>query len=205
MCYNLNKRNQERKPRSPHQEPKDEFERILGTSNPETDKLRFPLLAGDSRFKTISKYLSFELFSYPELRKILREKYYKRLVITTSPTFRGNQDIDLYSIYFPVKRIKEKPVTTLKREIWMLAREAEKLGHIKLDLKFEWEMTSTGGSAGDRDQVYLEIIRNYYDCATTKNVEIWNLFRKRVISSLLNDYMIPSFMKEIKDELTREG
>jgi hypothetical protein len=78
----------------------------LGSSNPETDKDRFPLLVGESRFKTISKYLSFELYCYPELRKILREKYYKKLVISTSPTARGNQDIDIYSIYFPVKRIK---------------------------------------------------------------------------------------------------
>lgn len=34
---------------------------------------------------------------------------------------------------------------------------------------------------------------------------MWNLFRKRIISSLLNDYVIPSLMKEIKDDLTREG
>lgn len=47
----------------------------------------------------------------------------------------------------------------------MLAREAEKLGHIKIDLKFEWEITSTERSAGDRDQIYLEIIKNYYDFA----------------------------------------
>jgi hypothetical protein len=106
LCFNLTRRNQEKKPRSPQLKPKEEFDRILGSSNPETDKDRFPLLVGESRFKTISKYLSFELYCYPELRKILREKYYKKLVISTSPTARGNQDIDIYSIYFPVKRIK---------------------------------------------------------------------------------------------------
>jgi hypothetical protein len=35
--------------------------------------------------------------------------------MSTQPTKKGEQDIDLYSIYFPVKRIKEKPISTLKR------------------------------------------------------------------------------------------
>ena len=76
------------------------------------------------------------------MRKILREKYYKKLVISTNPTGKGSQDIDLYSQYFPVKRIREKPVSTLRRETWILAREAERLGHIRIELKFEWEHNS---------------------------------------------------------------
>lgn len=56
-----------------------------------------------------------ELFNYPELRKILKEKYYKKLLITTKPTSKGEQNINLYSNYFPVKRIKEKPVASLKK------------------------------------------------------------------------------------------
>jgi hypothetical protein len=65
-----------------------------------------------------------ELFNYPELRKILKEKYYKKLVITTTPTVKGNQNINLYSTYFPVKRIKEKPIASLRKEVWILATEA---------------------------------------------------------------------------------
>lgn len=79
-------------------------------SNEEFDKAKFPLLAPELRFQTIIKYLSLELYSYPELRKILKERYYKRLVISTSPTKKGTQNIDLYNLYFPVKRIKEKPI-----------------------------------------------------------------------------------------------
>ena len=77
-----------------------------------------------------------ELFNYPELRKILKEKYYKKLVITTTPTVKGNQNINLYSTYFPVKRIKEKPVASLRKEVWILATEAEKLNLITIELKF---------------------------------------------------------------------
>lgn len=37
---------QEKKPKSPQLKPKEEFDRILGSANPETDKDRFPLLVG---------------------------------------------------------------------------------------------------------------------------------------------------------------
>lgn len=106
LCYNLNKKSQERKPRSPNIAPQDEFEKYMSTINFDKEKEKFPLLYGESRIKTIIKYLSFELFTYPELRKMLRERYIKKLVINTNPTNKGIQDIDLYSQFFPVKRIR---------------------------------------------------------------------------------------------------
>ncbi|CAM6000710.1 unnamed protein product [Sphagnum balticum] len=34
---------------------------------------------------------------------------------------------------------------------------------------------------------------------------MWNMFRKQVIHRMLEDYFFPAFMKEIKEDLTREG
>lgn len=79
------------------------------------------LMAPDKRILTVCTYMALELFNYPELRKVLKEKYYKRLVISTNPTVKGAQNINLYSSFFPVKRIKEKPVSTLDKEVWVLA------------------------------------------------------------------------------------
>jgi hypothetical protein len=44
-----------------------------------------------------------------------KDKYYKKMIISTQPTKKGIQDIDLYSTFFPVKRIKDKLVSTLKK------------------------------------------------------------------------------------------
>jgi hypothetical protein len=53
----------------------------MGTASPEVDLKNYPLLADHNvRMNTIIKYLSYELYSYPELRKILRDKYYKKEV-----------------------------------------------------------------------------------------------------------------------------
>lgn len=110
------------------------------TDSGRDERAKFYLLTQENRFKSITKYLCHELYTYPELRRLLKEKYYKKLIISTQPTKKGIQDIDLYSIYFPVKRIKDKPVSTLKREIWILAQKAQKLDLITIELRFEWEL-----------------------------------------------------------------
>ena len=174
-------------------------------SNDEDIDLKYPLLSSTKRINTIKEYLAYELFCYPELRKILRDKYYKKLVISTTPTKKGDQDISLYSSYFPVKRIKEKPISTLKREAWILAKEAEKLDLIKIDLKFEWELSSTDSKNFESDNVYLDLTKSYFDINLNESGNYWNIFRKLVLTIMLENYFFPSFMKEIREDLTKEG
>jgi len=50
----------------------------------------------------------------------------------------------------------------------------------------------------DNDSICEELIHQYYDTITSKNLEIWNLFRKRIISNLLYDFYIPYFTQEIR-------
>jgi len=35
--------------------------------------------------------------------------------MSTTPTKKGQQDVNLYSQYFPVKKIKDKPIETLSK------------------------------------------------------------------------------------------
>ena len=50
----------------------------------------------------------------------MRDKYFNKTVITTTPTKKGEEDITLYSMYYQVKRIKKKPVTSFRGDTWML-------------------------------------------------------------------------------------
>jgi hypothetical protein len=52
--------------------------------------------------------------------------------MTTFPTNKGTHHINIYNFFFPVKRIKDKPVNSLKKELWILAKEAERLGLITI-------------------------------------------------------------------------
>lgn len=47
--------------------------------------------------------------------------------------------------------------------------------------------------------------RYYYDLSTHSSGEVWNIFRKQVLIKMLSDFFFPAFMKEVKDDLTREG
>lgn len=73
------------------------------------------LLSPDKRISTLIDYIAIELFTYPEIRRSLKEKYYRKLLISTNPTNKGAQNINIYNSFFPVKRIKDKPVSYLKK------------------------------------------------------------------------------------------
>lgn len=128
--------------------------------------------------------------------------------MSTQPTKKGIQDIDLYSTFFPVKRIKDKPVSTLNKQLWILAQKAQQLDLITIELRFEWELPNADKAekqSKDRDTVYMELARSYFDISNSKANQIWNIFRKRILHGLLNEHFLPNFTKEIKDDLTREG
>lgn len=46
--------------------------------------------------------------------------------------------------------------------------------------------------------------RSYFEYSN-KSLEIWNIFRKRILHGLLNEHFLPNFHSEIKEDLTREG
>jgi hypothetical protein len=56
----------------------------------------------------------------------MRDKYMKKVVVSTTLTKKGEHDINIYSCFFPVKRIVKKPVTSFKGDLWLLLLEAEK-------------------------------------------------------------------------------
>jgi hypothetical protein len=69
----------------------------------------------EKRITTLINYLALELFNYPSMRRILKEKYYKKLLISTYPTNQGSHHMGIYNLFFPIKTIKDKPVMFLKK------------------------------------------------------------------------------------------
>ena len=49
------------------------------------------------------------------------------------------------------------------------------------------------------------MVKYYFDVSSHESGEVWNVFRKQVLIKMLTDFFIPSFLEEIKDEMTREG
>ena len=89
--------------------------------------------------------------------------------------------------------------------MWILAREAEKLGLITIELKFEWQLSSSDKKNFEGDPVYGELVKYYFDLNSQSSGETWNLLRKQVLVRMLTDHFLPAFVDEVKEDLTREG
>jgi len=51
----------------------------------------------------------------------------------------------------------------------------------------------------------MDLFKYYHETTSHKAGEVWNLFRKKVITGMLEDYFFPAFFKEVKEDLTKEG
>lgn len=117
----------------------------------------------------------------------MKEKYTKRAVITTTPTKKGEEDIGLYSMYYPVKRIKKKPVASFKNDLWMLVTEAENANLIKVDITFEWELSASSNKSFDHDPIYKDMVQLYFDHSNTSPIiDFWNLLRKEILQQFIS-------------------
>jgi hypothetical protein len=51
----------------------------------------------------------------------------------------------------------------------------------------------------------MELARYYFEIGNRSTLDIWNFYRKRIITGFLNDFFLPNLLTEVKDELTKEG
>lgn len=126
------------------------------------------------------------------------------MVVSTILTKKGEHDIGLYSSFFPVKRIHQKPVTSFRGDMWLLLLEAEKDGLLKIELCFEWQLNSSTINY-EHDPVYKDLTTNYFDHSRTEdtNTYLWNRYRMEIIKGLLQNHIIPALHREIKQDLYR--
>lgn len=79
------------------------------------------------------------------------------------------------------------------------------MGLITVELKLEWELSAEYKKNLESDTVYLELVKYYFDVSSHESGEVWNVFRKQVLIKMLTDYFIPSFLQEVREDLTRDG
>lgn len=51
----------------------------------------------------------------------------------------------------------------------------------------------------------MELARYYFEIGNRSTLDIWNFYRKRIITGFLNDFFLPHLLIEVKEELAREG
>lgn len=140
--------------------------------------------------KTLSKYAAGEYLSNPMIRVHLRYFFEKRVLIQTLPTENAKRMINIYSEYYPAKRIKNLKLADMKPELWMLIKEAEAKNLIKVTFNIMKE----------------DVIKEIVSLSSEENPEReeFNLAWRYVVSEMYALYA-PEFTTLIRKDLDEFG
>jgi len=169
-------------------------------SNPEVAIIDMPV----KTLTTLCEYMALELYNHTMIRTHLKKLYNERVTINTSPTEKGNSEVNVYNFYFPTKRINEMKPMDFDSELWLMMQEAQNKGLIKIELRLPWKNDEEKDEIRQRlyDLYKLEVKSKKYEPDDLNSINAWNIVREETISKLLKNYIYPSFEKALIEELT---
>lgn len=155
--------------------------------------------------KAICKMIAAEYFHHPIIRTYIKNICFEKLYITTTPTKKGIEAVDVYNYYYPTKRITGKKILHLKPELWMLALESEKKGFITIEFVMGHDRDKNWNELKKKIEKLINFNREVKGTNEKKLVENWNIIRSRICENLIKYYAKPTFEKEFKKFLTDKG
>jgi len=149
----------------------------------------------DQILKAISKFLAKGLSAHPDIRNFVKKLIFKKGLVSTEPSEKGEKELDVFSPFFKVKRLVDKPIAKFKDDSYFLMHYLDKEGLIKIKLDIPKEVID----CEIRDIFLKAYIVNFNKEDGLLND--WNLVRQEVINIMINDILIPEIINEIKEML----
>lgn len=125
-----------------------------------------------------------EVAGCADLRRYVRQTFFKHAFISTSPTEQGKFELDPFHPLAKTKHLKRKPVTTFKDDLFIrcLQAEDERLIELTVDIP-----------NGQKDTLRTELSNaltsdNMRDAATQ-----WNKQRHELVEECLDQHIFPTF------------
>ncbi len=149
---------------------------------------------------TASKYMmATEIAKDPLVRKVTREVFFERAVISVQPTKKGIKEIDENHDCYGIKYIKDKPIRTLANDQWLKLTQAEEAKMVTIELAKDLQsMTSSKNFLDEAKELFR------HD-AFSKSVTAWNNIRDDSVEMAFNSMLFPMLRKELRLKLTREA
>jgi transcription elongation factor SPT6 len=196
MAENLMAGDQKYKPRIVNDTP----DKIANEySNSSVQMIQMPV----ETLTTLCDFMALELFYHPIIRKQLKKMYNDRVLVSTDPTEKGKKEINVYSFYYPCKRIRAKKPADFTKEHWLMILEAEQKGLITTEFKMPWDKDEKRDEIRKKllDYYLLEIKSRKSEDQELTTVNAWNIVREETISKLLKHYLYPSLEQSLREEL----
>lgn len=126
-------------------------------------------------------------------RKHARSIFLDRALVSTSPTPKGNKEIDSFHQYAGVKWLQNKPLSKFEDIQWLLIRKAEEEKLLQVTIKLPESNVNELMSAS-----YDVYLRNNDD----RSSQIWNEHRKIILQDAITNYLLPSMENDARALLT---
>lgn len=154
----------------------------------------------------IIEYKAQEYNNYPLLKNYLRTIYEDKLLITTEPTILGEKEINIYSNFYPAKRIINLKAIDIAPELWFLCKQAEQKKLIKIKFELPWKKENKRDELKNilMESLCNKIKKNKFDMSISNEdmIKSWNLLREKVIDKFLTKYFYPEMEKKTIENIT---
>jgi transcriptional accessory protein Tex/SPT6 len=153
----------------------------------------------------ICKMIAAKYFYHPVIRSHLKQICSEKMFIVTKPTDKGKKTLTVYHYYYPTKRITGKRMSTIKPGLWMLIREAEEKGLIKVSFVMDYNKDPQWYMLMDKIKRLLLDERLPNNSNEKSLIKSWNQIRKTIVTNMVKIYVKPIFEKEFRKNLTKLG
>lgn len=138
------------------------------------------------------------------VRQTVRRYYFENAVINVRPTVAGMKEIDENHTCYPVKFLKNKPVSRLVGEqfLHIVNAERDKL----LEVYFSIEPVDSVDPRKTLLSPYYESLKAlYYSDFSSIITKEWNEKREEAIRTAMSKYLLPCFEKQLREKLIDEA
>jgi len=140
-------------------------------------------------------YLASEIAAtQPGLRKKLKKYMLEHCLLSTTPTSKGEKELDSLHPCYRVKRILKRPLSTLKDDIWLAVQHNETEGFITSSIKLEITKYEEFSKWAQGLMVFESSQSNEMD-------EEYDGVRRAAMKKAIDEYLIPSLEKQIRQHL----
>lgn len=134
----------------------------------------------------------------PLVRQSVRQTYFERAKLKTTPTKKGMKEIDEEKPTFSMKYLTNKPVRDLKDEQFLKLTQAEEDGLMTIEIYIDEQ--------SEGQQTYFEEIRQlYYRDEFSHLVQQWNTQRSQALERALTKILYPQMERELRSKLLAES
>lgn len=134
-----------------------------------------------------------EIAYEPNVKKHVRSIFMRKAVVSTSPTYQENLQIDAYHQLGGVKWLRNKPLSEFVDAQWLLIQKGEEDKLLKVTIKLA-------------DDVQNKLLSDASDCylseGVSRSAKSWNDQRKMILKDSFFTYIFPSMEREARSLLT---